>query len=138
MTLSMITVPAADLPERCPRVDQAAAETAALWGGDMEQHHYQGVWVDDTNGERRHIYAQYTRVTDLAALHGTYTPVRCGHPLVWWDGEYDSNCILPTGHRPAGVHYDNRYWYDDHHTAIEDPFIPPDLLALTDYVRESA
>lgn len=35
----------------------------------------------------------------------------CGHPIYWWDGEYDMNCILPINHE--GDHFDGLTWYDD-------------------------
>ncbi len=48
----------------------------------------------------------------------------CGKRVSFWDGEYEGECKLPSGH--IGDHWDGMSWYDD-----EDP------ANLTDHLHES-
>lgn len=36
---------------------------------------------------------------------------RCNAFVMWWDGEYEGNCILDPDHE--GDHWDGVSWYDD-------------------------
>jgi hypothetical protein len=35
----------------------------------------------------------------------------CNEFVYWYDGEYEGNCELPSGHE--GDHFDGISWYDD-------------------------
>lgn len=43
----------------------------------------------------------------------------CGHTVYWWDGEYEGECELPSGH--GGAHYDGLSWYNDIGEEVEAP-----------------
>jgi hypothetical protein len=52
----------------------------------------------------------------------------CGRIVSWWDGEYEGECVLPEGHEPNDVHYDEMgSWFDDLNDEV-DPADVPDVL----------
>jgi hypothetical protein len=46
-------------------------------------------------------------------------PPACGKFVYWWDGEYEGNCELPSGH--DGPHFDGLSWFNDDNEMVEEP-----------------
>lgn len=45
----------------------------------------------------------------------------CYKSVIWWDGEYEGNCILPLDRIPEDVHTDGIVWFNDDNEEIDPP-----------------
>lgn len=52
-----------------------------------------------------------------------HTTGPCGRFVSWWDGEYEGNCRLPSGH--DGDHYDGLSWFNDDNEMTDHLHVTP-------------